>query len=118
MDGSFHGIFSGIYFKSPRIKTIKAKIAQQTKINGLSKNEILMHNKEGKQLSRYYKKLGEVIKNYKRIILFGPTNVKVELFDVLSEDEQFVKIKIEIKDTDKMTEDQKSSFVTDYFSKA
>jgi hypothetical protein len=61
--------------------------------------------------------LGEVIKNYKRIILFGPTNAKVELFDVLSEDEQFSKIKIEIKDTDKMTENQKSSFVTDYFSK-
>jgi hypothetical protein len=62
--------------------------------------------------------LGEVIKNHKRIILFGPTNAKVELFDILSEDDQFVKIKIEIKNTDKMTEDQKSSFVTDYFSKA
>jgi hypothetical protein len=107
------------FTSNPReIKTIKAKIAHQTKINGLAKNETLMHNKEGKQLSRYYKKLGEVIKNYKRIILFGPTNAKVELFDILSEDEQFVKIKIEIKNTDKMTEDQKSSFVTDYFSKA
>lgn len=115
-----HSIAYLVEFTSnPReIKTIKAKIAQQTKINGLSKNETLMHNKEDKQLSRYYKKLGEIIKNYKRIILFGPTNAKVELFDVLSEDEQFVKIKIEIKDTDKMTEDQKSSFVTDYFSKA
>jgi hypothetical protein len=100
-----------------KIKTIKSKFTHHKKQEALSKSESLMHNKEQQQLSSYYKKLGEVIKNYKRIILFGPTNAKVELFDVLSEDEQFSKIKIEIKDTDKMTENQKSSFVTDYFSK-
>lgn len=100
------------------VKTIEKKPIRQEKKQPLAKSFSLTHNKGQQELSSYYKKLTDVIKNYKRVILFGPTNAKIELFDVLSEDEQFVKIKIEIKETDKMTEDQKSSFVADYFSKA
>jgi hypothetical protein len=99
------------------ITTIESKLTHQKKMEALSKSESLMHNKEQQQLGKYYKKLGAIIKNYKRVILFGPTNAKVELFDVLSEDEQFMKIKIEIKNTDKMTANQKDAFVRDYFSK-
>lgn len=99
------------------IKTIESKFTHEKKMEALTKSESLMNNKEKQQLTSYYKKIGSVIKNYKRIILFGPTNAKVELFDILSEDEQFQKIKIEIKNTDKMTANQKNSFVKDYFSK-
>ena len=99
------------------IKTIESKFTHEKKGKALVQRESLMHNKEQQELSSYYKKLGDIIKNYKRVILFGPTNAKVELFDVLSEDERFVKIKFEIKNTDKMTESQKNSFVRDYFSK-
>ena len=104
--------------KPNEIKSIKSKLTYQKKTNFSDKDERMMHDKMDKRLSVYYKKLGKVIKNYKRIILFGPTNAKVELFDMLSEDEQFVKIKFEIKTTDKMTEDQKNTFVADYFTKA
>ena len=100
------------------IETIESKFTYKTKKQALAKSENLMHNKEKQQLSDYYKKLGETIKNYKRIILFGPTNAKVELFDLLSEDFRFLKIKIEIKETDKMTENQQHAFVREYFSKA
>jgi stalled ribosome rescue protein Dom34 len=84
----------------------------------LAKNENLMLEKEKKQLYDYYKKIGETIKNYKRVILFGPTDAKVELFDLLSEDERFLKIKFEIKNTDKMTVSQQHNFVKEYFSEA
>ena len=94
------------------IKTIESKFTNQD----LAKSETLMHNKQ--QLSDYYKKIGEAIKNYKRVILFGPTNAKVELFDLLSEDERFLKIKFEIKNTDKMSENQQHQFVKKYFSRA
>lgn len=100
------------------IKIIKSKFTHLKKMEALAKNESLMHHKEQQQLSGYYKKLSEVIKDYKRVLLFGPTNAKVELFDVLSEDERFVKIKIEIKETDKMTANQKDAFVKSYFSEA
>jgi stalled ribosome rescue protein Dom34 len=99
-------------------ETIESKFTNKVKNKSLAKGESLMHNKEKQQLLDYYKKIGEVIKNYKRIILFGPTDAKVELFDILSEDVRFLKIKIEIKNTDKMTENQQHAFVKEYFSRA
>jgi hypothetical protein len=100
------------------IETIESKFTNREKNKSLTKSESLMDNKQKQQLSDYYKKIGEAIKNYKRVILFGPTDAKVELFDLLSEDERFLKIKIEIKNTDKMTENQQYEFVRAYFSRA
>jgi hypothetical protein len=100
------------------IKTIESKFTHLKKAEALAKSESLMHQKEKQQRSSYYKKLSEVIIDYKRVLLFGPTNAKTELFDILSEDERFVNIKIEIKETDKMTTNQKDAFVQTYFSKA
>lgn len=100
------------------IETIESKLSNKIKSQSLVKNEKTMYNKEKGSLQDYYKKLGEAIKNYKRVILFGPTDAKTELFDLISEDERFLKIKIEIKNTDKMTVNQQHDFVRDYFSKA
>ena len=98
-------------------KTIESKFTHQAKEQSQSKSENLMHNKEQHQQSEYYKKLGEVIKNYEEVILFGPTDAKVELFNTLKADHHFEKIKIEIKQTDKMTENQQHAFVREYFSR-
>lgn len=100
------------------IETIESKLTNQQKNISLAEYESLIKSKEKKQLSDYYKKIGETIKNYKRVILFGPSNAKVELFDFLSEDERFLKIKFEIKNTDKMTANQQHTFVKEYFSEA
>lgn len=67
---------------------------------------------------KYYKQLGEVIKDYYQVILFGPTDAKIELFNLLSDDNRFVKIQMEIKETDRMTRSQLHSFVNEYFSVA
>ena len=69
------------------------------------------------QQSEYYKKLGEIIKNYEGVILFGPTEAKVELFNTLKADHHFEKINIEVKQADKMTENQQHAFVREHFSK-
>ena len=79
------------------------------------KDESLMHNKEQNQLSDYNKKLSEVIKHYEHVVLFGPTEAKNELLNELKADLHFEKIKIEVKSTDKMTENQQHAFVKDYF---
>jgi stalled ribosome rescue protein Dom34 len=99
------------------IKTIESKFTKQKKAQTVSKSGSLMHNKEQQKLSSYYKKISEIIKDYKKVILFGPTNAKVELFDILSEDDRFIKIKFEIQNTDKMTKEQKNAFVMDMFFK-
>ncbi len=97
-------------------KTVASKFTHNEKESSLSKSENLMHNKEQHEQSEYYRKLGETIKNYEEVILFGPTDAKVELFNVLKKDHSFAKIKIEIKQTDKMTENQQHAFVKEYFS--
>jgi hypothetical protein len=97
--------------------TIASKFTHEEKEQSSGKSENLMHNKEQHQQSEYYKKLGEAIKNYENVILFGPTNAKTELFNVLRADHRFEKIKIEVKQADKMTENQEHAFVREHFSR-
>ena len=50
-------------------------------------------------------------------MLFGPTDAKTELFNLLKADHHFDKINIETKHADKMTENQQHAFVREYFFK-
>ena len=97
-------------------KTIESKFTHAEKLTSLEKGESHMHNKEQHQQSEYYKKLGEIIKNYNEVIIFGPTAAKTELSNTLTLDKHFANTKIEIKHTDKMTENQQHAFVKHYFS--
>jgi nitrogenase subunit NifH len=97
-------------------KIITSEFTHEEKEYSLSKNENLMHNKEQHQQAEYYKKIGETIKDYGEVILFGPTNAKSELLNVLNSNHLFSKVKIETKQTDKMTVNQQHAFVRDYFS--
>jgi stalled ribosome rescue protein Dom34 len=74
-----------------------------------------MHIKEQHLHSSYYKKLSDAIKNYQEVVLFGPTEAKEELLNLLKNDHLFENIKISIKNTDKMTEYQMHTFVKEYF---
>lgn len=98
-------------------KTIKADFTQQQKKETKAKSEHIMHNKEQDHQLEYYKQLGEIIKNYNEVLLFGPTAAKLELLNILKANRQFENIKIEVKQTDKMTENQQHAFVKKYFSK-
>ena len=96
---------------------ISSKFTHQEKEHSLSKSENLMHNKEQGQQSAYYKRLGDAIKNYEDVIIFGPTDAKSELLNILRADHNFENIKLEIEQTDKMTQNQQHAFVKDYFSR-
>jgi hypothetical protein len=97
-------------------KTIESPFTHQVKEDSLEKSEHLMHNKEQQQQAAYYKQLGEVIKNYEEVLLFGPTDAKTELLNSLKKDHHFDNIKIEIKQADKLSENQQHAFVREYFS--
>lgn len=99
-----------------KIKTIESEFLTKIQNTNFDKYDEILSLNEQNQLNCYYKKIGEIIKNYSRVILFGPSDAKVELFDLLSEDVRFLKIKFEIKDTEKMTVQQQHTFIKDYFS--
>ncbi len=98
-------------------KVVTSNSTYEEKEKTLRKSENMMHNKDRQQVSEYYKEIGESIKNYDEVLLFGPTNAKVELFNILEADRSFSKIRIELEQADKMTENQEHTFVREYFSK-
>ena len=98
------------------IKIIESKFTHQAKELSLHQGESHMHTKEQHQHAEYYKQLGEIIQNYAAVILFGPTDAKVELFNTLKTDNRFAKIDIEVKQADKMSENQQHAFVKKHFS--
>ncbi len=97
-------------------KSLESQFTHLVKEDSLKKSESLMHNKEQHEQADYYKKIGEVILNYNEVLLFGPTDAKVELLNVLKADHHFDKINIELKQADKMTENQQHAFVKEYYS--
>lgn len=99
-----------------QITTIASEFTPVEKESALINGEKHMHNKEQQLQNEYYKKLGDIIANNDEVLLFGPTNAKTELFNILRKDNRFNNIKIEVKQTDKMTPNQKLAFVRDYFS--
>ena len=96
--------------------TIESKPKPLIDPQKMYKDESHTLNKEQNQLSAYFKKISEVIKEYEEVILFGPTEAKNELLNLLSENHQFDKIKIEIKPADKMTGIERVAFVKEYFN--
>ena len=64
----------------------------------------------------YFNKIANIILNYKKVLLFGPTNAKVELFNMLSEDQRFFKIKTYLKESGRLTLNQRNRFIRQHFS--
>ena len=79
------------------------------------KGEKLLNKKARHQQLSFYKKIGDIIKKFQDVVLFGPTDAKNELLNLIKSDHLFENIKIEVRNSDKMTEEQMQTFVRDYF---
>jgi len=97
-------------------KDISSTFTHEVKEQSLGKSEHLMHNKEQHTQAEFYKKIGQSILNYDEVLLFGPTDAKSELLNLLKADTHFSKIKIDIRQADKMTDHQQHALVKEHFS--
>ncbi len=98
-------------------KTITSDFSYEDKAETLKRSEREMHHKENQKLSTYYKNLTSVIENFDEVLLFGPTDAKVELFNYIKENHKYDKIKLELKNSDKMSDVEQHHFVRDYFKR-
>ena len=98
-------------------KIITSDFSYEDKVETLKRSESEMHHKENQKLSTYYKKIASVIKNFHEVLLFGPTDAKVELFNYIKENHKYDNIKIEVKNSDKMSDVEQHHFVRDYFKR-
>lgn len=104
------------YTQDPMTTTsLNDKFSHQEKVDTIRKSEKTMHYKEQQEQGGYYKQLGEIILKYTDVILFGPTDAKIELSNYLKNNHHFDKIKIAVETTDKMTEHEQQLFVKKYF---
>lgn len=75
----------------------------------------MQHQQQQHQLA-FFKKLAESIKSFDELLLFGPTEAKTELFHALRKNHHFDHVKIEVRNSDKLTEPQQFAFVKKFFS--
>lgn len=97
-------------------QNVESELDKQEKKGHPGKSENMMHNIEQHEQAAFYKKLSEVIRNYKEVLLFGPTDAKSELHNLLKTNHLFEDIKIEVKQADKMTENQEHAFIREHFA--
>lgn len=74
-----------------------------------------MHNKRQQMHEAFYKGISDEILKYDHVLLFGPTNAKSELHNLLNKNFNFRDIKIDVESADKMTDNEKGAFVRNYF---
>lgn len=65
--------------------------------------------------SSFYKELSYVINDYNEVLLFGPSNAKTELFNLLKNNHRFDDTKISVQPTENMTDNQQDTFVKNFF---
>ncbi|MFZ2339558.1 MAG: hypothetical protein WAW07_07535 [Bacteroidales bacterium] len=95
--------------------SIVSELSDPEAVFNTYKGEKLINKKERHLQLSYFKKVGQIIKNYQEVVLFGPTDAKSELLNMLRTDHLFDDIKIEVANSGKMTESQMQTFVREYF---
>ena len=95
--------------------TIESDFTQTNKADVLQKGESHMQNKEQQLHGAYYKEISNQILKYDHVLLFGPTNAKTELHNLLKKDLHFKDIKFDIESADKMSNNEQIAFVRRHF---
>ncbi len=104
------------FSEKPReIATIESTFESKVKSKEKEKGEKHLHALAKQCKADYFKRITNTIANYDKVLLFGPTNAKSELFNILSENHLFAKIKIYVKETGKMTLNQRNKFIHEHF---
>ena len=70
-------------------RIIVSEFTEQEKQSSLNKGEKFMNHKEHQMQAKYFRRLIDSLEEYDEILLFGPTEAKNELFNLLKADHFF-----------------------------
>jgi len=99
-----------------KVTTVEVEFTPPANQQPILRSESALHNKENQSLNSYYKGLMNHIKKYDEVVLFGPTDAKTELFNLLRADHRFDGIHLETKTATKMSYEQQHEFIQNYFA--
>lgn len=116
------GVASYIGSLEPASKKIKSEDGIKNNSTRFSSNTSHYSNNENKknyiaqnELSDFYKQLEKKLEAYGEILLFGPTNAKDQLNNLLSLNKQYSDKKISVEKSDKLSKNQMLAFVRNYY---
>ncbi|MBK7762877.1 MAG: hypothetical protein IPI46_05820 [Bacteroidetes bacterium] len=103
------------------IESVSPAACELKPIDGIEKHNIALHdaalqNEAFHQQTESFKKMATTIQGYHEVVLFGPVDSKIEFLKFLKADQRFEHIKIDIKQTQIMSEDQQEAFIENHFS--
>jgi hypothetical protein len=101
--------------ENKEVQAIPHKFTHGSSEKRVTHGEVHLHHKQERHLSEYFKQLADVVREYDDVLLFGPTSAKTELFHSLNENKLYGHVKIRVQDADKMTENQRTAFVRNFF---
>ena len=98
-------------------RSIKSNFSSKIKEKALSRSEGIMHNTKQQMHEAYYKQISNAILKYEydHVLLFGPTNAKVELHNYLRKGVHFEDIIIDTLPADYITDNEQHAFVDNHF---
>lgn len=113
-----HSIANLIEWSNDKIvkRTLKIEPIFLGPLENLRLNESQTHNTAQDHQFNFHKELSYVINDYTEVILFGSSNAKTELFNLLKNNHRFDKTKISVQTTKNMTDNQQDGFVKDFFN--
>lgn len=94
---------------------IESDFDSEMKEEALQRSENIMNNKRQQMREEFYKEIGEEILKCEKVLLFGPTNAKVEMHNFLKDKPHYKNIQFEVQTADKMTDNEKIAFVRNHF---
>lgn len=96
-------------------KTVFYNYSNNDRNESLGRSEKEIENRKLNSEKIYFKELSGYILQFDEVVLFGPTEAKTELFNILRKNNKFDEIKIEVLPTKKLTTNQQHAFVREYF---
>jgi hypothetical protein len=97
-------------------RTIKIEPIFLGPLENFRLNESQTHNTAQNHQFNFYKELSYVIHDYNEVLLFGSSDAKTELFNLLKNNHRFDQTKISVHTTENMTDNQQVAFVKDFFN--
>lgn len=94
---------------------IKSEFSTEGKGSHLKKLENSEHDIDLRLHSNYFKEIGQSIKDFENILLFGPTDVQTELLNFLNDAKLTKNVNFEVRKTELMAGTQMRSYVRTFF---
>ncbi len=101
---------------SEKCHNFTSAFTPSTKAVSLQKGEKKMHHKEQQLQKAYYQSIAEKISKYDHVLIFGPTDAKLELHNYIKDSFPHLDAQIDLQNSEHLTDNQQKAVVIKHFN--